>query len=458
MSIISKFVIHKLYGKSQNIELEFKDNTLILVGENGAGKTTILKIIFYSLSRQWQKLAMYNFSQIVITIRDRVFIINRDEIKLDISEKQLRNLPASIRKEIASIQFNDGLFREFELENLERLSHRYGISMNSIIDIIESQRNFSKPSKKNQSKFAEIDKILSDVNVLYLPTYRRIEEELNTIFRGVDEDSLISRNRRYHLEKPLSYTELIEFGMKDVERAIKNTLDSLKDFARESLNNLTLGYLGDVVDKKYTQVDLTQISQVSDESISNILNRIDTKILSDESKQHLYQTIDSIQRGRGENLSEHDKVICHYFTKLLYFQQDLEDKETKIKGFCDVCNKYIKSKIFEYDSTTFNFGIFAKFDRDDIYEEIQLSQLSSGEKQIVSLFSHLYLSTQNNYIVLIDEPELSLSVKWQREFLVDIRNGKFCEGLIAVTHSPFIFDNELRMYTHGIGEFYKELF
>ena len=71
----------------------------------------------------------------------------------------------------------------------------------------------------------------------------------------------------------------------------------------------------------------------------------------------------------------------------------------------------------------------------------------------MSLFSHLYLSGGQEYFVLIDEPELSLSVSWQRKFVSDIRKADFCTGLVAVTHSPFIYDNELRKYAHGIGEF-----
>lgn len=82
-----------------------------------------------------------------------------------------------------------------------------------------------------------------------------------------------------------------------------------------------------------------------------------------------------------------------------------------------------------------------------------MSHLSSGEKQIVSLFSHLYLSKHQNFFVIIDEPELSLSVRWQRRFLTDIRDGEFCSGLVAATHSPFIYDNELSDKAHGLGEF-----
>ena len=96
------------------------------------------------------------------------------------------------------------------------------------------------------------------------------------------------------------------------------------------------------------------------------------------------------------------------------------------------------------------FSIYNKNDRNQL---IELKHLSSGEKQIVSLFGHIYLSEIKQFFVLIDEPELSLSVPWQKEFLVDIRNGGFCSGLFAVTHSPFIYDNELREYARGLGEF-----
>ena len=86
-------------------------------------------------------------------------------------------------------------------------------------------------------------------------------------------------------------------------------------------------------------------------------------------------------------------------------------------------------------------------------EQLQLRMLSSGEKQIVSLFSHIYLSGDKNYFVIIDEPELSLSVPWQERFLPDIINTERCTGMIAVTHSPFIWENALEPYVHPLSEF-----
>ena len=42
---------------------------------------------------------------------------------------------------------------------------------------------------------------------------------------------------------------------------------------------------------------------------------------------------------------------------------------------------------------------------------------------------------------------------WQRMFLVDILDSASCIGIVATTHSPFIFENELERYVHGINEF-----
>lgn len=94
-----------------------------------------------------------------------------------------------------------------------------------------------------------------------------------------------------------------------------------------------------------------------------------------------------------------------------------------------------------------------KIKRERKDEIVELNQLSSGEKQIVSLFSKIYLEQDNDYIVLFDEPELSLSIFWQQKLLPDIVNSNKCKFLIAVTHSPFIYDNELKDYSNGLSEY-----
>jgi len=123
-----------------------------------------------------------------------------------------------------------------------------------------------------------------------------------------------------------------------------------------------------------------------------------------------------------------------------------------VKRFRDVCNQYLINKKVFYDESAIK--IFVKSDRN--YSEIALSKLSSGEKQIISIFSKIYLSeSHKRFIVLFDEPELSLSILWQRSLLPDIINSGKCDFLLAVTHSPFIFENELDKYAIGLNEYVK---
>jgi predicted ATP-binding protein involved in virulence len=71
---------------------------------------------------------------------------------------------------------------------------------------------------------------------------------------------------------------------------------------------------------------------------------------------------------------------------------------------------------------------------------LKLNELSSGEQHEVVLLYHLLFSVRPNTLVLIDEPELSLHLVWQKRFLNDLleiaKTANF-DALVA-THSPFI--------------------
>ena len=48
---------------------------------------------------------------------------------------------------------------------------------------------------------------------------------------------------------------------------------------------------------------------------------------------------------------------------------------------------------------------------------ISPGSLSSGERQLLLLFSNLFVLSSQNSIFIVDEPELSLNVKWQRQLI-----------------------------------------
>ena len=86
-----------------------------------------------------------------------------------------------------------------------------------------------------------------------------------------------------------------------------------------------------------------------------------------------------------------------------------------------------------------------------LQKSLPFGSLSSGEKQIVSVFARLLLDYERHFLILIDEPELSLSIEWQRRFLPDILQTQSCAQLIAITHSPFVFENALDHLAQSIN-------
>ena len=85
--------------------------------------------------------------------------------------------------------------------------------------------------------------------------------------------------------------------------------------------------------------------------------------------------------------------------------------------------------------------------------QLPLDSLSSGEQHELVLHYDLLFKVKQNTIVLIDEPELSLHVGWQKKFLSDLTAIVELSGIDAVvaTHSPFIVGDRNDLMV-GLGD------
>lgn len=278
---------------------------------------------------------------------------------------------------------------------------------------------------------------------IYLPTYRRIERDIEEIFPefeervrrmgGGYEPPSLARHSAKH------YVDLVSFGMEDVRRTIKKRLNNLRDYSLAKFNALSGLYLRDVIRGNAQEFSEKQILSLSETSLSAILKRVSEEVLSEEDKERLKRRILQISEGAASPPEISDTYLAHYFTLLMDVDTEISEQEAEILEFVSVCNAYLgPSKEIIYDDVKSEIEIL-----DGDGRVIDLSVLSSGEKQVISLFCHLYLDPYPEQIVIIDEPELSLSVPWQKRLLPDIFNSKRCNLLVAVTHSPFIYENEL---------------
>jgi hypothetical protein len=75
-------------------------------------------------------------------------------------------------------------------------------------------------------------------------------------------------------------------------------------------------------------------------------------------------------------------------------------------------------------------------------KSISVDMLSSGEQNETILLYELIFKAKPNSLVLIDEPETSLHVSWQHDFLRDLRKIQKVNPLdfLIATHSPSIIN------------------
>ncbi len=106
----------------------------------------------------------------------------------------------------------------------------------------------------------------------------------------------------------------------------------------------------------------------------------------------------------------------------------------KVSVFRDLMNKKFRPKELIIGRQS---GIFVQ--RGD--KNINLEGLSSGEKHEFIMLFRLIFETPDRSLVLIDEPEISLHVVWQMEFMSDLQSIQKANPFQAIiaTHSPQIF-------------------
>jgi len=416
-SNIKSFSVYGLFG-TDNVHIPFDENVKILIGENGLGKTQILNLFYYTLTRNFFRLGEFSFSKLILEFHNSKPIeITKESI--DNWIKEMYNDPV-VKDFIDDRKRFHRNRRELELSESE-LNSKY---RDIFIQIFEEMAKRKNKNYIFDTCTKEIEVGVNGSDILYFPTYRRVEEDLHNL--GYNDDELENT--------------LIQFGMDDVQRRFNEVEETIDRYLKEGFSKISSEILSQLV-KGFPETDKSFLSKINENDIEIILARVGTQ-LSDADKSEIRNIV---LKQEFKNPS-----LTYFLQKLVEIYEKQKELDNSVKLFRDTCNKYLVNKKVFYDESAIK--IFIKSDRNS--SEIGLSKLSSGEKQIISMFAKIYLSeSDKRFIVLFDEPELSLSIFWQRELLPDIVKSGKCQFLLAVTHSPFIFENELDRYAIGLNEF-----
>jgi len=451
-SNLKSFSINGLFG-DRNVKIPFKDDIKILIGENGLGKTTVLSMLYYTLTSKLFKLKDFDFVSLELAFTDgqtiflekEKLLLSDEDMDLNIPSSLVNDLSASLStRELNEINkmLVDGYHPHMILDRLESLRYHSSVyrrySARMVVSALKVICGFGEGNENIKNAKETLQNELLETEILYFPTFRRIEEDLLKL--GLDDEkSKINQGD----------VRLIQFGMKDVKERFDELKKEINTLSSKGLSQISSEILSQLV-KGVPNINNSALQNISKNDIDIILARVGDAISVDDKEK-----ITSIVSAKKLKDID-DKYLVYFLQKLITIYEKQREIDSNIESFVSICNKYLKysDKEIQYEASEVDFYLISQGKKRVLLTEL-LSKLSSGEKQIISLFSRIYLSESKNFIVLFDEPELSLSIFWQKLLLPDIVSSKKCKFLLSVTHSPFIFENNLDKYAIGLSQYIK---
>jgi len=482
-SVVEHFSIEGLYGY-RSIGLDSKYAATVLIAGNGSGKTTLLGALDAFIRGQFSRLSTLQFERINCKLRgvEEALTVTRNDID------QISQIPVESELWQAA--------KAFELEPLTLVEFLENDFQNSdpsefyehhIFQQILAKTGFSTPNARSRceklaallggrnSNVDHIKKILAqvltDIEVVYLPTYRRIElslPESGDVRRGRRRQSI---QAKLGIPRRGLYAGDIQFGLADISERLATLNQQMLYQSNQGYEEISANILNDLINGSYERGNPSPEERPTKEALKLFFSRIleggDAPYRYGPHRLGYLQIPDVERIYAEENISvESRKLLTYFLGKLNSVLQKTKDVEGVVEEFIRHCNQYLSggdgSASLEQHALESGQSLDDKkltFNRRNLKvsvssavtgKKIPLDALSSGEKQMISLLARLYLYPPKRKLLLIDEPELSLSIEWQRKILSDVVNAPLCAQVIAITHSPFVFDNELEPFATSV--------
>jgi len=460
--MISNIEVQKLFGVfTHRIKLDTSKNITLILGENGLGKTIILKLV--------QAFCDGNLAVFREYVYD-VFILEfTDQSKLVVTRNVKEKMRPDVLFEYYTLKKKKP--QRYLLPDLDMYSHR-------------SKRHFEYFSKSIYREANDRRFLFDDFEMSlerYLPTRvdrvgvdKWIEPGLKTVY---STEQLIKKYANY---LPEEFSDIFTNGIPDWLAAISAEIpvklietqrllvkaeegkyrSSVADYSRQLLATIKnkrseATDLGSNLDRTYPNRVIAQIEN----GVKADDNFIKKSFILLQEKRELLNNVGLLDTEEEQlqplNDSGYEKKILNEvlsvyiedsFNKLNIY----DDLSSRIKLLLDIINKrftYKKLSIDKSEGFRFNSTINNKV--------IPLNGLSSGEQHELVLFFELLFNTKENSLLLIDEPEISLHISWQKEFINDLASVAQLSNLtiIIATHSPDIIGNnwDLTVQLKGIN-------
>jgi len=415
-----KIIINGFKDSSRELKLDFSNEMIsVIYGDNGSGKTTLLKILHGLLSKDEKLLLREKVKNITIyftegdicnsvTISLEHEFLDSDELEEGKSIYNWSEFDKSSLSETSSILFgvNRGIPSRLGIDDhdvyrfISRSNYYRDVFKESAIarefsrDLNRYLRNQDIQNKRSylfDRKIAKFDKKHLLVDNINIETIQEI------IFRRYTIAKRISSERvQKALFDTLSFAINPEFNSGGYEYLMNegdfiNQLSNNKDKLLEALSNAADNGLRNELLNILQNNDLKEIMEYCSKSdlLSNLLYRMIHELKEEE---YILESISTLEDIFNSHLSKNKKIV-------------ITNDEVYIK--------------LESGSHSLN-------------------ELSSGERHLLTFLTMFLIEGANKQFLIIDEPELSLNIKWQREILPLLHRLAPTSQIIVASHSPSI--------------------
>ncbi|OIP68747.1 MAG: hypothetical protein AUK48_15290 [Oscillatoriales cyanobacterium CG2_30_44_21] len=391
---------------------ELHEGMNIFYGLNGAGKTTFLQIIANILNSDFERFQHITFKYIEVIYSDG------DVLKLD-----------------------------YHTQKDTFIIYRNSLRKTSEIPKDFDNRVFKNPKIVHLGGFAPL------VKSLYIPAFRLIVDawfysRTNDIYNNNEE-----RNQEKTLYARQVFGEFVPvIDYPSVTEVVENLTEDLKDAKlklatseREIFLNYMSGFHNLSLDESNQNLNTDRSIAIEYKDTKKVIAELQNNQFQNEpeSLNQFIPQIDNlflqVSNSTHQN-STNGILILKTYHKL--FNNLLEARRQCLKdleAYLSAVNRFLVEKklVFEKkddDSIepTFCFKYLNTSLNESLIDDVQ--SLSSGERQIIAFIHACYFAKDK--IILIDEPETSLHIDWQRELLDCI--SPYSHQFIICTHSPSV--------------------
>jgi energy-coupling factor transporter ATP-binding protein EcfA2 len=386
----------------------------LLYGDNGSGKTTILKLLFHLLSPSRSRehrsfIAQVPFSRFAVSLAGGTHIIVSRE--------------------------DEDLIGSFQIELQEK-----GKNPSRVKYKVDDDQGISSLDRNLLKRLSELQLsvfLLGDDRVLKSDRFESEEIEYEQLV-------LFSENQRLHPEMQRRMRISSQMANIDRDLALKTSIARTERWVREqalrgsnrgsaSVHNLYEEIISRIIRSgEVVSADIPQSPQQLIEQLEAQAER--SKKFSHfglMSPLDIQKLVSTVQKSTKATLPIIGHVLKPYLDSLSARLDALQDTQDLLTVFVSTINKFFNDKYVELEVRT-GLQIKTKDGR-----EIPPDSLSSGEKQLLLLLCNTLTARDKATIFIIDEPEISLNIKWQRQLiraLLDCTKGSPVQFILA-THS-----------------------